>query len=311
MSLMFDAISDAEIKLSGTRGALGRIAHGVLAATIQRVLVPNGNPLVHAKVHGVDLVLPISHNLPRYAAQYPYYDTVLPAFTRFMLGLRERDRRLVVIDIGANVGDTAKLVSTVDSDRVSIVCIEADEAYLPLLRRNTEGLDVEIHNVIAAAATQTTVASMSRSIAGTSSIAEGGDHRQAMALDDLVAAKSVDILKIDTDGYEFEVLRGSLRTLERCSPAVFIEFSPHHLVTYGKVDPALVLRLLHDAGYANAIIYDHLGYPLALTELTPTVVQSLVNYCRVKPSFYVDILLMKDASTLSRFYDEDVQRYLS
>jgi FkbM family methyltransferase len=310
MSLVFDAISDVEIRLTKMRGPISRLAHGIVVAAIDNVLVPRGDPWVHASVHGIDMLLPISHNLPRYVAQYPYYDTVLPAFTKFLRAGQRLERRLVLVDVGANVGDTARLVGgVVGHDNVEIICIEADEAYLPLLHRNTEGLAVSVHNVIAAASTRQTNASMSRSKAGTSSIAEGGEQRSAVALDDLLANREVDVLKIDTDGYEVEVLRGSLRTLERCSPAVYIEFSPEHLVTYGKTEPAEVLRILRDAGYSHGIVYDHLGYPMTLTELTDSAVRSLINYCRVKPRFYVDILLTKDVAQLERFYEADLPRY--
>ncbi len=310
MSKILDALSDAEIKLQSRQDPISRIAGNLVAATISKLIVPLTDPVVRKKIHGADLMLRLSHDLPRYVARYPFYDTVLPAFAKFLLSQRPTERKMVLVDVGANVGDTAKLVSAVTgSENVRLICIEADEAYLPLLRENTLGLDVSIHNVIAAATTRQAEASIARSSSGTSSISQGTEQREAVALDDLLGKSEIDIIKIDTDGYEAEVLRGLAKTFERCAPAIFIEFSPAHILDYGGVAPSLVLSLLRAAGYEQGIVYDHLGYPMGIATFTDAAIAHLVNYCQSKAGFYVDILLTKDVGLLSQFYDHDLRRY--
>lgn len=168
----------------------------------------------------------------------------------------------------------------------------------------------EGHHVVAGAATVDAYLSFKRTT-GTSAIVAGGERRQVVALDDLISEKLVDLVKIDTDGYEAEVLRGLTRTLDRCGPPVFIEFSPRHLMAHGKVRPSAICELLKSAGYTCGIVYDWFGYPMMLTDLTDLSIHYLVNYCVARPGFYVDILVGKDRDMLSRFYDQDFARYES
>ena len=73
-------------------------------------------------------------------------------------------------------------------------------------------------------------------------------------LDDLVAdldLKSVNLLKIDVDGYEVEVLRGARETLGRFAPVILFEHSPYVIVENG-YKPSEVVEIFTDAGYRFA-----------------------------------------------------------
>ncbi len=57
-----------------------------------------------------------------------------------------------------------------------------------------------------------------------------------------------DVVKIDTEGYDFEVLQGMKKTIERCRPVVLIEYSP---------DNYPLLKDFFDIYRYRLLTYDH------------------------------------------------------
>jgi hypothetical protein len=53
----------------------------------------------------------------------------------------------------------------------------------------------------------------------------------------------VDFIKLDVEGYEFEVLKGSIQTLERDKPVIVMEFKSVRLHALG-IDPNEIARFL-------------------------------------------------------------------
>ena len=63
------------------------------------------------------------------------------------------------------------------------------------------------------------------------------DHATATTLDSYVKRENlqkVDFIKLDVDGYECQVLRGALKTLERFRPVILFELAPYHLAEAGE-----------------------------------------------------------------------------
>lgn len=119
-----------------------------------RIRYPNKLPQPEWKtVHGVKMHLPASHALPSIVANFPQYDTLLPEFLHFLRDVHQR--KLLIVDVGANVGDTAALVAAkVGAENIRLICLEADELYLPFLRTNTNNLDAKIIHAIVGATSQ-------------------------------------------------------------------------------------------------------------------------------------------------------------
>jgi FkbM family methyltransferase len=57
-----------------------------------------------------------------------------------------------------------------------------------------------------------------------------------------------DLLKIDVEGYELNVLRGSERVLREDAPTIFLELHPRELAKFGQT-PAELLTFLARSGY--------------------------------------------------------------
>jgi FkbM family methyltransferase len=146
----------------------------------------------------------------------PYYDMV-----RFL----GRDRSIVVLDVGANVGLTVKNFHR-DFPNSTIHAFEPSPRTYRELTNNTAKLEaVQTWNFgLGSQAARLKLLENSRS--GRSSILETGvdgwgtvqaqTEVEIRTLDDFCAEhgiEKVDILKVDTEGYDLEVLKGAQRLL--------------------------------------------------------------------------------------------------
>ena len=83
------------------------------------------------QVQGVEMVLPWSHRLPDYTAAGSDYGQNLVKVCR---ELSRVSTSLNILDVGANVGDSAlQILSAVDA---RILCVEGDDSYLEFLHIN-------------------------------------------------------------------------------------------------------------------------------------------------------------------------------
>jgi FkbM family methyltransferase len=289
------------------RSILRECTPPILVRAVRSVLKPPGDPIVRKTVRCVELIMRDSHNLPRYVAEHPLYDTALPAFVAFLI--ERTKQRVFFVDIGANVGDTAALVAAATGpDHVSFLCVEADDEFFSFLQENTKNLEVQACHVIAGANNRIDNAVI-RSAGGSAAVVLGiGDPKQVIRVDDLIDGRPVDLIKIDTDGFEYEVLSGLSDTLTKQNPYLFVEFSPRHLQRYGQVAPSTVLSLLQSYGYISTIVYDNLGHPLGVFDLESDHLSRLTQYCIIKRT-YIDILLSKGRIPLMEFYEHDLCRY--
>jgi FkbM family methyltransferase len=137
---------------------------------------------------------------------------------------------MTVIDVGANVGVFA-LHSAAAGAQVIAVEPNAD-AYRRLRAAvKANGLEARIVTINAAVGAEAgrgrMVVPRGQSVLGfvdTSSPRSGADHVVVITLDDLIARRQIeriDLLKIDVEGAEYEVLRGSTRALRLVDRVIF------------------------------------------------------------------------------------------
>ncbi|MFM0324266.1 FkbM family methyltransferase [Caballeronia glebae] len=301
---MMSAICDLEQTAYRSNTYTNRMLRYGLSKLVKNVILPFRDPLVKRTVRSTDMMLSLSHMLPKYALVHPYYDSLLPSLVKYLIAKGD----IVFVDIGANIGDTAKLVHAAGGDKVSFICIEADETYFPVLQMNLRNVNASCHLVLAGAETTLLSTSAQRNSFGTTSYEIGqGNKTQVMATDDIIDGRRVDIVKIDTDGFELEVLKGMTRTLSEQNAALFIEFSPWHLKTYGKARVEDIVALLREAEYRHVIVYDHVGMPLTLTDIEQ--LSYMANYCAMQKGFYFDLLCHKQKPFLESFYQADLPRF--
>ncbi len=163
-----------------------------------------------------------------------------------------------VLDVGANIGYFTLLSSTLVGPNGLVLAVEPDEGNQRYLRRTVAQLRNSNVEIAQAAAWHT-----NGEIEFFLCAENSADHRvwadaqqprpsvtvPARRLDDLIAGRRFDVMKIDVQGAEGHALRGMARTLAANPPRfVIMEFWPSGLRGAGS-DPREVYRMLADVGY--------------------------------------------------------------
>jgi len=136
---------------------------------------------------------------------------------------------------------------------------------------------------------------------GTASVVEatGGTCLEAKALDAIISEfprfARANVLKIDTDGNDFDVLRGAMTFIASQRPIILFECYQGSNTNFVE-DGLHVLGLLKDAGYERYLVYDNYGYLMGWHALADwDAFRQLMFYQLAGRLAYVDILIMQTA----------------
>jgi FkbM family methyltransferase len=243
------------------------------ARCTRRFWAAHGDPLVTYRIAGHDVVMPLSHDLPVILSGWPHYAQNLARLTAMSAQARAD---LTIVDIGANIGDTAVLVR--GTVAAPILCVEGDELFLDVLYRNVERLrDIEVEE--AYVATFTDDPDRTRTVlrrAGTAALVPSASGtrpaRPLRSLPDILSSHtrfaSPGLVKIDTDGADSRIIVSNRELLARARPVVFFEFAPLWAARTGDENPYRAITALAETGYQGALVYAHTGELLLVTRVT-------------------------------------------
>jgi FkbM family methyltransferase len=225
------------------------------------------DPEISVFVDGISLDMNLSHKFPICYTKYKKSDRLLPELCS---ALKNTENKMKLIDIGANIGDTAALVDKNASG--DILCVEGTSEFLPLLHINTGRLKncrVQIADVFCSDENKTTSCYKKElSTDGTAKLIRTDAEEQEAILasldkltEDFSYFRDANILKIDTDGFEIPVIRGGIKFLTNAKPIIFFEFFPSDFINFSKNESAeeAIFPVLHNIGYKKALFYDNYG----------------------------------------------------
>jgi FkbM family methyltransferase len=209
------------------------------------------------------MLLPFDHALDGYQHRWKRYDRALGEISHLIW---EKYPNFSAIDIGANVGDSAALISTYHD--VNILCVEGTKIFLPFLIENARriGPQVIVDYAFVGDSTSTPEFTHQLNNCGSAKLvrdATTGVSVPVKSLRSLIDGnalfKSPRLIKIDTDGYDFEIINSSLEALSELKPVLFYEYAPFERPATLR-DGVQSLRSLIQCGYRHFVVYDNFGH---------------------------------------------------
>lgn len=239
---------------------------------LRRLILRAADPLCQMEIWGRPMWLPFSHELPGCLARDRHYDQVLKRVTGF---IRSTQGAVCGIDVGANIGDTIAAARQDAQDQ--FLGIEPNPIFFECLTRNFAG----VPNVqLVSALCSTTEGSANyrvttaRGTASFEATAAAGLSVPTSRLDTLVEQRPsfgrCNFLKVDTDGYDFMVLRSARKLIGQARPAILFECEMRQNPDY-IAEVLDAIQFLRETGYGHALIYDSRGELFGIMPLADTV----------------------------------------
>jgi FkbM family methyltransferase len=290
---------------------------------IRRLIIKiNDETPCNMRVHGLGLVMPLSHALPLYLHKFPFYDRLPARLAKF---IRAKLNSVNGIDVGANVGDTIaafkeQLGVEKNADADTFIAIEPNPRFRKYLDSNWgDDQSVVILPYICSSSEGLTTACFAE-LNGTASanlsgfIEDDQEGFEKRTVDSIVnqykERGNFNLLKIDTDGHDFEVIAGAKDFIKEDQPFLYFEvdaFSNPNFVE----DCLNTLEFLQETGYAKVFVYDNFGNFMGLFEVVNILcIKNLLLYKLSKKSYYFDFLLMKD-QFVDEFYKLEIEYFVN
>jgi FkbM family methyltransferase len=226
---------------------------------------------------------------------FPAYGQNLVALARGLAA--QSPEALRVLDIGANVGDSALQILSVADARV--LCVEADPYWRRYLELNTGGnADVQIVSALLVAADDDKQYQSVRR-GGTTQFMQADERKSAehMTVRDLFARypdfAAARLIKSDTDGFDTSVVPALAAAIEGTA-VFFFEYDPRLTRSVAGRDAATVWSDLDDCGYTRAAVWDNLGTPLGQGTIADVEKIARNDDAWRAPKYYWDVAVWAD-----------------
>lgn len=218
--------------------------------------------------------------------------------------LKQVNKGDIIIDIGANIGYYTVLFADKVGKTGKVIAIEPDPINFEILQKNIK--ENKLRNVVAV---QAAVGSENKKMILYKSEENLGDHKLwkngaainkevfCRKLDDLLkdlGYEKIDLIKVDTQGWEPEVFAGAKRTIEKDLPIIFFEYSP---VSYklAKLDQIEMMNWLKKL-YKKFWWIDEWLYIYKCLEK-----EKIDKICATNKTGYADLWVKKEMSLKDRF----------
>ncbi len=196
---------------------------------------------VSVRLYGRPVIVPAEHSLAGILVEFPQYNRPL-GLAAEALALLHPNSSLGVIDVGANVGETVEIIEQRCPNAFSYLCVEADQDVAHLCALNyADNSRVFVENRYIGENEGLTVTLEDDGTANSSvKLAQEDDSGSRLVRLDTIARSfaealgTITLIKVDTEGYDFSVLRSARELLTQYRPAVYFEWYPKLLMDLGE-----------------------------------------------------------------------------
>jgi len=239
-----------------------------------------------AQIEGFLLEFPASHPMPSLMKCQPYRDAFIGALAKHVGGKYPHS---TMIDIGANVGDTAALIcGNCGND---LILIEASHYYFTFLERNALQFPNRVTLENAFLADGSPVNGRLCHWGGTAIFSEGDGECVCTKRLCEITNKDVRFIKSDTDGYDFKIFLDSISWLAVQHPVIVFE---DYIRTSEEMQLANRLCAeLHNADYNRFMVWDDSGLLILATSSLETL--------RYLHSYGLNVRRFKSTNAISNY----------
>ena len=280
----------------GESGVRNKLECAVLER-VRGILGRDQSKLVRYNLDGAELLLPLAHEMPLYRRAFRHYSENVGRLASYVAA---KYPELKIIDIGANVGDTAAIVRA--KCAAPILSIAGDEFYFQRLQANiqrSQMRDVQPCRTFVGTATAQMSGELRRE-GGTASFVAGfaqslSTARLSEVLTLYPAFQGAKLLKVDTDGFDCQILESESSWLAETKPVAFIEYDPYLTLKQG-YDARAIFQHLLSIGYCTCIFWENTGEYLLTAELSNISLLDDLHfyYSRHRGKKYADIALIHE-----------------
>jgi FkbM family methyltransferase len=199
-----------------------------------------------------------------------------------------------VVEVGSNIGASLMQIKLAQPDAV-VHCFEPVDRFRELLEKNiavNRWNNIHVSSAVLASTAEERHLHANTSTA--SVVSRDYDSHQFLSsrrvrtstLDEIFREGSqLDFIKVDTDGFDFDVLLGGRHTLQRFHPVLFFEFEPSLILEVGRT-PEDFLKYLNALTYETFLMFSNLGISLGVTHDHAKILELVREYD------YLDILAL-------------------
>jgi FkbM family methyltransferase len=236
----------------------------------------------HVSVGKYSLIAPPGHPIGYHLQEFKYYSRNVARIAKY---IEQKYASYNIIDVGANIGDTIALLRT-EGINQHIYSIEGEPTFYGILQKNLIQFD-KVECFQRFLGEKTGIAEMAfKQEEGTAKLNYSDQTSiNIQSLDDFIKENSISdvkLLKIDTDGFDFNILRGSVGLMKTNQPILFFEYDAFYLDQLGDDGISFFNEILR-LGYNKMLYYDNYGkLLLTLSTSDKELISQLYSYMKNK-----------------------------